>query len=366
MKLGSICKSLFKRAIIPYLLRKKMAKIAVAMSGGVDSTVTARLLAQKGHEVCGLFMALAQPDLGEQVAKVQEVADRLQVQLKMVELSQEFQRHVLDYFAHSYFQGRTPNPCVVCNPMVKCGQLIAEAEKLGCKALATGHYVRIQETASGYQLLKGKDASKDQSYFLCGLQQKQLARLRFPLGELHKEEVYGLAEEFGFTDFRGQESQDVCFLKECSVQDFLANYGPQTPPPGEIVDRQGSILGQHQGIHRYTIGQRRGLGIPASEPLYVVGLDAKSNQVIVGTDQDLWAKSLTVSSFNWLTGKEPSLPGVFNVKIRYRHQGAEARLEKNDDGYHLFFIEPQRAITPGQFAVLYDGEVVVGGGEIES
>ncbi|MEN8258913.1 MAG: tRNA 2-thiouridine(34) synthase MnmA [Thermodesulfobacteriota bacterium] len=343
-----------------------MARIAVAMSGGVDSTVTARLLAREGHEVCGLFMALAQPDLDQQVARVEEVADRLGVELKVVDLSQEFQRHVLDYFARSYFQGRTPNPCVVCNPMVKCGQLLAAAEKLGCEALATGHYVRIQKSASAYQLLKGKDAGKDQSYFLCGLQQEQLARLRFPLGELHKEEVYGLAEEFGFTDFRGQESQDVCFLKECSVQDFLADYGPETPRPGEIVDRQGTILGQHQGIHRYTIGQRRGLGIPAPQPLYVVGLDAKKNLVIVGSDQDLWGKSLTVSQFNWLAAKEPALPKVFTVKIRYRHQGAEAWLEKSDAGYRLFFSEPQRAITPGQFAVLYDGEELVGGGEIDS
>ncbi len=343
-----------------------MARIAVAMSGGVDSTVTARLLAREGHEVCGLFMALAQPDLEAQVAKVEEVAGRLGVELQVVDLSQAFQRHVLDYFVASYFQGHTPNPCVVCNPMVKCGKLLAEAEKLGCEALATGHYVRLHKSASGYQLLKGRDSAKDQSYFLCGLSQQQLARLRFPLGELRKEEVYKLAEEFGFTDFRGQESQDVCFLKECSVQDFLADYSPEAPRPGDIVDRQGRILGRHQGIHRYTIGQRRGLGIPAPQPLYVVGLDAENHRVIVGSDQDLWGKSLTVSHFNWLAGQEPSLPKRYTVKIRYRHQGAEARLEKIEGGYQLFFTEPQRAITPGQFAVLYDGEELVGGGEIAS
>lgn len=343
-----------------------MARIAVAMSGGVDSTVTARLLAQAGHEVCGLFMALSQPDLAQQVARVEEMAARLDVELKIVDLSQVFERHVLDYFVRSYFQGRTPNPCVVCNPNVKFGQLLAEAEKQGCEAMATGHYVRLCHSATGYELLKGKDGRKDQSYFLCGLQQEQLARLRFPLGELDKEEVYRLAEEFGFDDFRGRESQDVCFLKERSVQEFLQQYGAERAQSGEVVDGQGKVLGHHLGIQRYTIGQRRGLGIPAPEPLYVIGLDAEHNRVIVGSDQDLWGKSLTVRHFNWLTGTEPSLPKIFTAKIRYRHQGAAALVEKGEGGYRLIFTEPQRAITPGQFAVLYDGEELIGGGEIDS
>ncbi len=341
-----------------------MARIAVAMSGGVDSTVTARLLAQEGHEVCGLFMALSQPDLEAQVVRVREVAGRLGVALRVVDLSAAFQRHVLDYFVHSYFQGRTPNPCVVCNPMVKCGQLLAEAEALGCEALATGHYVRLRQTAAGYELLKGCDATKDQSYFLCGLQQAQLTRLRFPLGELHKEEVYRLAEEFGFHDFRGQESQDVCFLKERSVQQFLEEYGAATPQPGDVVDGQGTIVGRHQGVHRYTIGQRRGLGIPGPEPLYVVGLDAQNNRVIVGADDALWRRSLVVTNMNWLAGREPQLANELLVKIRYRHQGAEAVVSRKDDGYLIEFSEPQRAITPGQFAALYDGDILLGGGEI--
>ena len=341
-----------------------MARIAVAMSGGVDSTVTTRLLAQEGHEVHGLFMALSQPDLDQQVAKVKEVASRLEVELTVVDLHQVFKREVLDYFANSYFQGRTPNPCVVCNPVVKCGQLLAEAKKLGCQALATGHYVRLRESAGGYQLLKGVDPGKDQSYFLCGLQQEQLAALRFPLGELHKEEVYLLAEEFGFDDFRGQESQDVCFLKECSVQDFLGQYGDQTPQSGDIIDDHGKVLGRHQGIHRYTIGQRRGLGIPAAEPLYVIDLDADRNRVIVGGDASLWGKELYVPTMNWLAGVEPDLPTSMIVKIRYRHDGAQAMVSKKDDGYLIIFDEAQRAITPGQFAALYDGEVLVGGGEI--
>lgn len=341
-----------------------MARIAVAMSGGVDSTVTARLLAQEGHEVCGLFMSLSQPDLAEQVARVEEVAGRLGVELQVVDLSQVFQRHVLDYFVASYFRGRTPNPCVVCNPMVKCGQLLAEADRLGCQALATGHYVRRRQSAAGYELLKGRDGGKDQSYFLCGLKQEQLARLRFPLGELHKEEVYSLAEEFGFHDFRGQESQDVCFLKERSVQQFLEEYGAEAGQPGEVVDGQGRVLGHHLGIHRYTIGQRRGLGIPAPEPLYVIGLDGQNNRVVVGGDDDLWQSSLVVAEMNWLSGQEPQLPKTMTVKIRYRHAGAEALVSRRDNGLEIVFSEPQRAITPGQFAVLYEGEVLLGGGEI--
>jgi tRNA-specific 2-thiouridylase len=341
-----------------------MARIAVAMSGGVDSTVTARLLARQGHEVRGLFMALAQPDLAVQVARVREVADRLGVALTVVDLSQVFGRQVLDYFVRSYYQGRTPNPCVVCNPKVKCGQLLAEALALGCEALATGHYVRRQATADGSVLLKGLDAGKDQSYFLCGLGQQELARLRFPLGELHKEEVYGLAEEFGFHDFRGRESQDVCFLKERTVQQFLEEYGGAVPRPGQVVDLQGRVRGHHQGIHRYTVGQRRGLGIPAAEPLYVVGLDAPANRVIVGGDDDLWQQGLVVTEMNWLAGRPPSLPATLTVKIRYRHAGAAALVSATDTGCRIDFAAPQRAITPGQFAVLYDGERLLGGGEI--
>lgn len=341
-----------------------MARMAVAMSGGVDSTVTARLLAREGHEVCGLFMALSQPDLKAQVARVEEVAGRLGVQLTIVDLHEVFKRHVLDYFVHSYFQGRTPNPCVICNPMVKFGHLLAEAKRLGCQGLATGHYVRRQKTDTGYALLKGRDAGKDQSYFLCGLQQEQLASIRFPLGELHKEEVYGLAEEFGFDDFRGQESQDVCFLKECSVQEFLEGYGGQAPSAGEVVDLEGNVLGRHQGIHRYTVGQRRGLGIPAPHPLYVIALDAGNNQVIVGGDDALWRRELIVARMNWMSGQEPALPQSLTVKIRYRHAGAEALVSKKDGGYEIVFSEPQRAVTPGQFATLYAGDVLLGGGEI--
>ncbi|MDA3786657.1 MAG: tRNA 2-thiouridine(34) synthase MnmA [Deltaproteobacteria bacterium] len=341
-----------------------MARSAVAMSGGVDSTVTAHLLARQGHEVCGLFMALSQPDLDIQVARVQEVAGRLGVELKIVDLSQVFGRQVLDYFVRSYFQGRTPNPCVVCNPVVKCGYLLKEALALGCEALATGHYVRLRPTAAGLELCQGRDGSKDQSYFLCGLSQAQLARLSFPLGDLLKEEVYRLAEDLGFHDFRGKESQDVCFLKERTVQKFLEGYGGEAPAPGEVVDHQGTVCGRHLGIHRYTIGQRRGLGIPAPRPLYVVGLDAEHNRVIVGGDDDLWRQELLVPEINWMSGHEPPLPRTFTVKIRSRHQGAAALVSRKENGYAFVFTEPQRAITPGQFAVLYDGACLLGGGEI--
>ncbi|PLX48601.1 MAG: tRNA 2-thiouridine(34) synthase MnmA [Desulfobulbaceae bacterium] len=341
-----------------------MADIAVAMSGGVDSTVTARLLVQQGHAVCGLFMALGQPDLDRQVARVQEVARRLGVPVRIIELSEAFRRHVLDYFVGSYLQGRTPNPCVVCNPVIKFGRLLAAARQMGCTTLATGHYVRLRQSPHGLLLCKGRDPLKDQSYFLCGLQQQELAHLAFPLGDLHKEEVYRLAEDFGFDDFRGRESQDVCFLKGQSVQHFLEGYGVPLPGAGEVVDDRGRVLGRHGGIHRYTIGQRRGLGIPGPEPLYVVGLDVAHNRVIVGTDEHLRQQRLLIAEMNWLAGTAPPLPATLTVKIRYRHQGAAARVKRRGTGYEIVFHEPQRAITPGQFAVLYEGDTLLGGGAI--
>jgi tRNA-specific 2-thiouridylase len=343
----------------------KNKKISVAMSGGVDSTVAAAILKQEGYDVFGVFMILAQPDLQDQLDRVREVASKLDVPLETVDLSQEFRKEVLGYFCNSYLQGRTPNPCVVCNPAIKCGYFLNAVCPESADKLATGHYARIDSDGQGqYRLLKGRDIGKDQSYFLCGLGQRQLARLVFPLGGLSKDEVYRRAEDLGFSDFHGQESQDVCFLESRSVADFLADQDLSLPGKGEIVDSAGCHLGEHRGIFHYTIGQRRGLGLCDATPWYVIGLDVAKNQVVAGKEKDLWLDRFVVEKMRWTSGSPAELPAFFDVKIRYRHQGARAEVSLRNDGVEVVFAETQRAITPGQFAVFYDGNEVVGCGEI--
>lgn len=335
------------------------------MSGGVDSTVAAAILKQKGYEVSGVFMILAQPDLEDQLHRVREVARKLDVPLEIVDLSREFRQEVLDYFSNSYLRGSTPNPCVVCNPAIKCGHLLNVVCLASTDKLATGHYARIDSDGQDhYRLLKGRDIGKDQSYFLCGLSQRQLARLVFPLGGLSKDEVYLRAEDLGFSDFRGRESQDVCFLESRSVAGFLADQDLSLPGKGEIVDSAGCHLGEHQGIFHYTIGQRRGLGLCDATPWYVIGLDVAKNRVVVGKDKDLWRERFVADKMHWTSGSPAELPRCFDVKIRYRHQGARAKVSRRNDGVEVVFAEKQRAITPGQFAVFYDGNQVIGCGEI--
>lgn len=345
-------------------MMKTKKRIAVAMSGGVDSTVTARLLLDQGVEVHGLFMNLGQPDFTAQLVKLREICRELGVLFSVVDVRDAFQKSVIDYFCEAYVAGRTPNPCVVCNPKVKCGELIQHARLQGCEGLATGHYVRKVQTDKGWLLAKGVDPHKDQSYFLCGLQQEQIAFLQFPLGETVKEDVYVMAESFGFDGFRGQESQDVCFLQGQTVQTFLADHAENTGRAGKIVDTSGKVLGSHLGIENYTIGQRKGLGVSATTPLYVVRLDWQEAQVVVGQSDELFQNSLEARSINWLSGTEPVLPAEYRVKIRYRHDGALAQVKKTDMGYVVIFAEPQRAITSGQFIAIYAEELLLGGGEI--
>ncbi len=342
-------------------------KIAVALSGGVDSALSAFLLKGQGAAVRGVFLALAQPDLAKQVARARAVADLLGIDLLVLDLAEVFRQKVLAYFRDSYFAGKTPNPCLVCNREIKCGLLLAEARaSLGAEFLATGHYARLAgRPAAGIHLLRGVDAGKDQSYFLAGLGQAQLSRLVFPLGGLEKQEVYRLAARHGFSFQPGEESQDICFLQGGSVGGFLAGFCPSPPGPGEIVTGEGRVVGRHQGIHHYTVGQRRGLGIPDKTPYYVVGLDAGANRVVVGKEEQLWADRLALRQVSWLAGAPPPLPLLCTVQIRYRHQAAEAEVVPGEGGGLLvFFREPQRAITPGQFAVLYQGGEVLGAGEI--
>jgi len=345
---------------------KTPISVGVAMSGGVDSSVTATLLKNLGHDVHGFFMALAQPDLEQQIEGVKKVAAHLDIPLTVVDLSAEFQEIVLNYFTRSYFRGRTPNPCILCNPRIKFGRLLEEILAAGCERMATGHYARVDRGKDQtFHLLKGIDPKKDQSYFLHRLNQEQLARIMMPLGEQTKENVYKMAAALGISGVHGDESQDVCFLKGQDLTTFLARYSEKDKGEGPIVTRDGIEVGRHQGIQCYTVGQRKGLGIPDATPYYVVALDPEKNGVVVGKKEDLWQQDLWVGEVNWISGSAPELPCNFFTKIRYRHEGGPSQVMPPANGmYQVRFHEPQLAVTPGQFAVFYDGEEVVGGGMI--
>jgi len=340
--------------------------VGVAMSGGVDSSVTAILLKNMGHDVHGFFMALAQPDLDQQIERVNKVAKHLDVSLTVIDLADEFKETVLDYFTSSYFEGKTPNPCVFCNPRIKFGRLLEEILAAGCDYMATGHYARITEGPdNAFHLLKGLDPKKDQSYFLHRLTQQQLSRILFPLGEHTKENVYKMATELGISGVHGAESQDVCFLQDTDVSTFLTQNTSTDNTSGPIITLDGKEIGRHEGIHCFTVGQRKGLGIPDATPYYVVALDPVKNTVVVGKKEDLYQRELSVGDVNWTAGQEPDLVHQFFTKIRYRHPGAPAQVMPPEKGiYTVHFQEPQLAITPGQFTVFYNDDEVIGGGEI--
>jgi tRNA-specific 2-thiouridylase len=345
---------------------KSPKSIGVAMSGGVDSSVTATLLKNMGHDVHGFFMALAQPDLDKQVKRVKNVAKHLHIPVTIVDLAGEFKQTVLDYFTQNYFDGKTPNPCIVCNPRIKFGRLLEVILSAGCDLMATGHYARIiRDQEETCHLLKGLDPKKDQSYFLHRLKQQQLARILMPLGEHTKENVYKMAGELGISGVHGAESQDVCFLKNQDLKSFLAQYIEDNSGEGFIVTLDGTVIGEHEGIHNFTVGQRKGLGIPDATPYYVVALDPVQNSVVVGKKEDLYQREMSVGKVNWIAGREPDLQHEFSTRIRYRHTGAPARImEPENNVYRVLFDEPQLAITPGQFAVFYNDDEVLGGGEI--
>lgn len=342
----------------------KKSQIGIAMSGGVDSTACALLL-QEHHDVQGFFMRLPGPDLEAKEQRVRAVADQLGVDLQVIDLSREFTAGILDYFTTTYQHGLTPNPCMICNHTIKFGIFMDAILARGMDAMATGHYARIEQDGDTCQLCKGSDTTKDQSYFLARLDQRQLCHVLFPLGESKKEEVYRFVEGHGFTDFRGQESQDVCFLGSTPVGQFLHDRIPQADQAGRIVTSEGRELGVHQGLFHYTIGQRRGLGLADSTPWYVTGLDPTSKSVIVGKEEELYHDRLLIHHPHWLAGQDPDEGKVYQVRIRYRHQGADAGITKIDDErWQIRFDTPQRAITPGQFAVIYEQDRVFGCGEI--
>jgi tRNA-specific 2-thiouridylase len=338
--------------------------IGVAMSGGVDSTVTAGLLLEQGYSVHGFFMLLPLAGLEQQISKVKQITQRLQLQLHLVDLRDQFSQTIISYFVDSYRQGMTPNPCVVCNLMIKCGQLMQVMTAKGMDKMATGHYARILHEDGRAVLHRAEDPAKDQSYFLCRLSAEQLEHLVMPLGDWKKTDVFLRAQEMGFNHFDGRESQDVCFLADQDLATFLEGRGVKSST-GEIVTRDGRIHGLHQGIWKYTVGQRRGLGIPDTTPWYVTGLDAEKNQVIIGKNEELFLRDLLLNDVQWAIQSPERWQGM--VQLRSRHRAAEAQiLPQDNNSWQVRFTEPQRAITPGQYAVFYRDDQVIGSGVIDS
>jgi tRNA-specific 2-thiouridylase len=344
-------------------------KVAIAMSGGVDSSVAAALLQEEGHEVIGLTMQLfSRHNNGggrDACEDARKVASRLGIPHYVVDFRELFARTIIDDFCREYNQGRTPNPCVLCNNLIKFGALWKKAAGLGADCLATGHYARVVREGDEVLLKKGADTKKDQSYFLCRLTREQLGHVLFPVGHLTKTEVRRIARQKGLPATSRPESREICFIPDNDLAGFLKSHSPQPSRPGPILDGRGTVVGEHRGIGSYTIGQRHGLGIAAAEPLYVTAIAPDRNAVIVGTKAHTYGTELVAGSLNWLAIDPPALPINVKARVRYRHPEVDATLTPLDDGeYYVNFAAPQAAITPGQTIAFYDGDTVLGGGMI--
>jgi tRNA-uridine 2-sulfurtransferase len=352
-------------------------KAVVALSGGVDSSVAAALLVEQGYEVTGMMMRLWSEPGNEStnrcctpdaMSMARRVALRLGIPFYAVNAQEFFHSTVVNYFIEGYLSGDTPNPCLTCNRQVRWQFLLERALAAGANFMATGHYSRLRQDEGGrVQLLRGVDQDKDQSYVLHVLGQAQLVHALFPLGEYTKPEVRELARRFNLPVAERSESQDLCFLGSSDYRSFLQRHAPQVNNPGPILTRDGLQIGEHQGLPFYTIGQRKGLGLASPQPLYVLEKDGEQNALIVGAKEDLGRKELLTGPVNWISGEAPDSPTRLQVKIRYKAREAHALVQPLEQGrVHIVFDEPQRDITPGQAAVLYEGEQCLGGGIILS
>jgi tRNA-specific 2-thiouridylase len=349
-----------------------MTRVVVAMSGGVDSSVAALILVEQGYEVIGVTMRLWAPEGNENrccapqgVEEARRVAQMLGIPFYTMDLEGEFKRQVVDYFIREYASGRTPNPCLQCNRHIKFGHLLERTLALGAEYLATGHYARISEINGHYQLIKGKDPRKDQSYALYMLGQRELARLLFPLGLMTKEEVRALAQRKGLPVAHREESQDLCFVPQGDYRRFLMEHGGLEPEPGPIMDSEGHLLGRHEGLIHHTVGQRRGLGLALGTPLYVLAMDEERNALIVGPSASI-CRGLMAQEMKYVSQRPPSEPVEVTARVRYRAREVPAILfPLEEDRARVEFLKRQRPVAPGQGVVLYQGEELLGGGIIE-
>jgi len=348
------------------------------MSGGVDSSVAAHLLKEKGYEVIGATMCIGVWEGGERrairccgpsdIEDARRVALQLGISFHVFHLREEFEREVIQYFCEEYRKGRTPNPCILCNEKVKFGSFLEKAKEFGADFIATGHYAKLEFDERSRQVLlkKGADRKKDQSYILFSLNQNQFQHTLLPLGASRKEEVRKIAFHLGLRVHDKPESQEVCFIQDSSYHSFLSERLKESIESGPIIDREGNLLGEHKGIPFYTIGQRRGLHLAKGKPLYVIGIDREKNAIMVGEEKEVFDDTFTVDSVHWINSQAMPSSWSAQVKIRYNHPGSEAILSLKGQGeVEVKFKSPQKAITPGQAAVFYDGETVLGGGWIK-
>jgi tRNA-uridine 2-sulfurtransferase len=341
--------------------------VFVAMSGGVDSSVSAYLLQKAGYDVQGIHLELSHYsgiDSETEHSGLEHTCHLLKIPIHYFHLESPFQNLIIDYFCREYDLGRTPNPCIRCNKNIKFGLLLDKVLEMGGDFLATGHYASLRHDIDGYTLSKGTDRTKDQSYFLYVLEQRQLRHIIFPLCDIKKSQVKQIAAELGFPSAQKKESQDICFIPDNDIREFLG--GRLKPIPGEIVDVEGKVLGKHKGLAFYTIGQRQGMGVSAKERLYVINLETATNRLIVGPQSQLFKTKLTAKELNWVSGNPPADRIQIMAKLRYRSPEAGAFLKMSgSDNAEVYFQEPQRAITIGQSVVFYKADCVLGGGIID-
>ncbi len=355
-------------------------KIVIGMSGGVDSSVAAALLKKDGHELHGITLQLWRGDPKKGIEwyeracckadVARQAAQKIGISFTVINIQEEFEKEIIDDFCKEYLSGRTPNPCIRCNEKIKFGLLLKKARELGAERLATGHYARIEfnSAINRYILKKGIDSKKDQSYFLYRLNQEQLGSVIFPLGGLKKERVIEIAKELGLPGAEGKESQEICFVTEAEEEDyrgFLEERIPEAKQSGEFVDTKGNVIGKHEGIAFYTIGQRRGLGIASSKRLYVIDIDAENNRIMLGDESGLFNDVLIAGDINLVSMERLADTMDVAAKIRYRNPEVSAEIMPFDiDKIKVKFKEPQRAIAKGQSVVFYDKDIVIGGGII--